>query len=53
MKKLPIGISTLENIRSSEYDYVYIDKTHHISNLIKNGGKYFFCLGSVVLASLY
>ncbi len=40
MKNLPIGISTLENIRDD--DYVYIDKTHHISNLIGNGGKYFF-----------
>lgn len=40
MKKLPIGISTLDNIRRD--DYIYIDKTHHISNLVDGGGKYFF-----------
>lgn len=40
MKKLPIGISTLENIRSD--NYVYIDKTPHVSNLVEHGGKYFF-----------
>ena len=39
MKKLPIGISTLEKIRD---DYVYIDKTHHIANLVKDGSDYYF-----------
>ena len=41
MKKLPIGISTLEKIRDDD-DYVYIDKTHHIANLVKDGSDYYF-----------
>jgi hypothetical protein len=40
MKKLPIGISTLEKIRSE--DYVYIDKTYHVANLFNSGGRYYF-----------
>jgi hypothetical protein len=40
MKKLPIGISTLEKIRSE--NYVYIDKTHHLVNLFNSGGRYYF-----------
>ena len=40
MKKLPIGISTLEKIRSD--NYAYIDKTHHVDNLAKSSGDYFF-----------
>ena len=39
MKKLPIGIQSLSNIR--EDNYVYIDKTKEALNLIENG-KYFF-----------
>lgn len=39
-KRLPIGISTLAKIR--EGDYLYIDKTHHISNLANNSGEYYF-----------
>ena len=38
MKKLPIGLSTLSEIRSD--NHIYIDKTHHITNLIKQ--KYYF-----------
>lgn len=40
MKKLPIGISTLEKIRSG--NYLYIDKTHHIAQLANNAGDYYF-----------
>lgn len=40
MKKLPIGISSLTEIRSD--DYVYIDKTHHIFKMRDTGGKYYF-----------
>ena len=37
--KLPIGISTLENIIID--NYIYIDKTHHVENLVKSGKCYF------------
>ncbi|MEA2029106.1 MAG: AAA family ATPase, partial [Campylobacterota bacterium] len=40
MKKLPIGISTLEKI--IEGDYLYIDKTDIALDLIDNGGGYYF-----------
>ena len=40
LKNLPIGISTLENIRKN--DYLYIDKTHHLARMMATGGKYFF-----------
>lgn len=40
MKKLPIGIATLEKIRSE--NFVYIDKTHHVANLYNSGGRYYF-----------
>ena len=39
MKKLPIGIQSLGKL--IEEDYIYIDKTKHIYNLIKNGQYYF------------
>ena len=39
MKKLPIGINTLSEIINN--DYLYIDKSKDIYNLI-NSGKYFF-----------
>ena len=39
MKKLPIGISTFEKIRSD--NYIYIDKTKEILSLIENGTYYF------------
>jgi hypothetical protein len=38
MKKLPIGIATLSEMRKN--NYIYIDKTHHIANLMN--GKYYF-----------
>lgn len=35
MKKLPIGIQTFSKLIQD--DYLYIDKTHEILNLIENG----------------
>ncbi|WP_100550812.1 ATP-binding protein [Caedibacter taeniospiralis] len=40
MKRLPIGISSFEKIRSE--DYVYIDKTQHVFNLVNIGGCRYF-----------
>ena len=39
LKNLPIGISNFEKIR--EKDYLYIDKTKHLYNLITTGEYYF------------
>ena len=39
MKKLPTGIQTFSKIR--EDNYVYVDKTENIYNLIQNGTYYF------------
>ncbi len=39
MKQLPIGISTLEEVRAK--DYIFIDKTKHVFNLVTKG-KYYF-----------
>uniref|UniRef100_UPI0013025134 AAA family ATPase n=1 Tax=Caedibacter taeniospiralis TaxID=28907 RepID=UPI0013025134 len=39
MKKLPIGISGLAEIITS--DYIYVDKTKHVYRLTENG-KYYF-----------
>ena len=39
MKKLPIGISTLERIISG--NCVYVDKTAHIQTLLDKGSYYF------------
>ncbi len=39
MQKLPIGIQTFEDIRTE--NYLYVDKTKQISNLIENGKCYF------------
>jgi hypothetical protein len=39
MKRLPKGISDFATIR--ENDYVYVDKTEYIYNLIAPGLKYF------------
>jgi hypothetical protein len=38
MKNLPIGIATLAEMRKN--NYIYIDKTPHLTNLLK--GKYYF-----------
>ena len=40
MKKLPVGISSLEKI--IQHDYCYVDKTHHVVNLMNGGGGYYF-----------
>ena len=39
LQKLPIGIQTFEKIRSD--DYLYVDKTAQIQELVKNGSYYF------------
>ncbi|MDR2616942.1 MAG: AAA family ATPase [Endomicrobium sp.] len=39
MKKLPIGIQTLKDFK--ENNYVYVDKTEHIHNLVSKGKVYF------------
>ena len=41
MKKLPIGISKFAEIRASDKDYIYVDKTPHVVALAENG-KYYF-----------
>ncbi len=38
-RKLPIGIQDFESIRRD--DYIYVDKTEYIYNLIQNGKPYF------------
>jgi hypothetical protein len=40
LKKLPIGVSTLEKIRNN--NYLYIDKTKEAYNLLEGSGEYFF-----------
>ena len=40
MKNLPIGISTLEKIRTE--NYTYVDKTRYVVNLANSGGRYYF-----------
>ena len=39
MKKLPIGVSTLQKIRDD--DCVYVDKTAYVQQLIESGTYYF------------
>ena len=41
MKKLPIGIQTFEKIRENSGEYVYVDKTQEIYNLVSTGSVYF------------
>jgi hypothetical protein len=41
MKKLPIGIQTFEKIRDKKEDYLYIDKTHLVLDLIQSNSYYF------------
>ncbi|MBR0519075.1 AAA family ATPase, partial [bacterium] len=39
MQKLPIGIQFFENIRTN--NYLYVDKTKHLMEMIENGECYF------------
>ncbi len=39
MQKLPIGIQNFENIRTN--NYLYVDKTKHLMEMIENGECYF------------
>ncbi|MDR0822560.1 MAG: AAA family ATPase, partial [Endomicrobium sp.] len=41
MRNLPIGIQSFSDLRTNSNDYLYVDKTQHIYNMI-NGGKIFF-----------
>ena len=41
MKKLPLGITTFEDIRDKKKNYLYIDKTQSVWQLIDRG-KYYF-----------
>jgi hypothetical protein len=41
MKRLPIGIQTFSKLRDPAMDYVYVDKTREILELVSNG-VYFF-----------
>jgi hypothetical protein len=50
MKNLPIGIQSFSDLRSR--DYLYIDKTQYIYNLV-NRGKIFFFLVPGVLVNLF
>ena len=40
MQNLPVGISNLAKI--TQDNYCYVDKTHHIANLVNRGSGYFF-----------
>lgn len=40
MKKLPIGITSLEKIRRD--NYIYVDKTQYVASLANLGGRYYF-----------
>jgi len=42
MKKLPIGIQTFEKLRKDSEEYVYVDKTKQIYDLVSLGSVYFF-----------
>ncbi len=49
MQKLPIGIQTFSSIR--EENYVYIDKTPLIWEMVQGAGRYFLSrLGVICLA---
>jgi len=41
MRKLPIGIQTFEILRQNPEEYVYVDKTRHIYDLVTQGRVYF------------
>ncbi|MDR3244324.1 MAG: AAA family ATPase, partial [Elusimicrobiota bacterium] len=41
MQELPIGIQSFEDLRSSNNDYLYIDKTQFIHKMITTGKVYF------------
>jgi len=41
MKALPIGVQDFKVLRTSEIDYIYVDKTKHLYNLATGGKVYF------------
>ena len=40
IRKYPVGIQTFSEIRTR--NYVYVDKTQYIVDLVQNGAKYIF-----------
>lgn len=58
MKRLPIGIQTFAKLRDPEEDFIYVDKTRHVLELVKSG-QYFFLSRprrfgkSVLISTLY
>ena len=58
MKRLPIGIQTFAKLRDPEEDFIYVDKTPHVLELVKSG-QYFFLSRprrfgkSVLISTLY
>ena len=46
MQKLPIGIQTFEDIRNE--DFVYVDKTKHLFNLVRKKELIFFLVLAVL-----
>ena len=58
MKKLPIGIQTFAKLRDPEENYVYVDKTEVLLQLVESGGYFFLSRPrrfgkSVMLSTLY
>ncbi|MDR3048522.1 MAG: ATP-binding protein [Elusimicrobiota bacterium] len=41
MKNLPIGIQSFSKLRTNSNDYLYVDKTRHIYNMVSEGNVYF------------
>ena len=41
MQLLPIGIQSFQNIRDKDYNYLYIDKTEKLLQLVKTKNSYF------------
>jgi len=41
MKALPIGIQDFKDLRTSQIDYIYVDKTEYLYNLATSGKVYF------------
>lgn len=40
IRKYPVGMQTFADIRN--YNYIYVDKTKYIVEMMKNGSKYLF-----------
>ena len=40
IRKYPVGMQTFADIR--KYNYIYVDKTKYIVDMMRNGSKYLF-----------